>query len=100
MIHDEARLLIGAAPAEVGPALAEHLAQCPDCALFRDQMLRMDQDLSHLFAAPLAPRADTRVVALPIIARVKAKPVAAGFPGLLALAASLVVSVGLGLLLW
>jgi anti-sigma factor RsiW len=100
MTHEEARLLIGAAPTEVGPALAEHLAQCPDCALFQEQMRRMDQDLSRLFAAPLPARAAAAVVALPIMARAKPKPAARSFPGLLALAASLVASVGLGILFW
>ncbi|HTC44444.1 MAG TPA: DUF3379 family protein [Steroidobacteraceae bacterium] len=100
MTHDEARLLIGAAPAEAAPALEEHLAQCPQCTLFQQQMRRMDQDLALLLKAPLPPRTDTRVVALPVIARVKAKPTAPGFPGLMALAASLMVSVGLGLLFW
>jgi hypothetical protein len=100
MTHDEARLLIGAAPGEVSPALAEHLAHCPECALFQQQMRRMDQDLSRLFAAPLPARADIQILALPVIARAKPKPVSRGSSGLLALAASLVVSVGLGILFW
>jgi hypothetical protein len=100
MTHDEARLLIGAAPAEAGPALDEHLAQCPECTLFQQQMRRLDQDLALLLKAPLPPRTDTRVVALPVIARARSKPVAPGFPSLMALAASLVLSVGLGILFW
>jgi Protein of unknown function (DUF3379) len=100
MTHDEARLLIGAAPAEVGPALDEHLAHCPACTLFQQQMRRMDHDLALLLKAPLPPRTDTRVVALPVIARTQSKPAAARFPSLLALAASLVFAVGLGILFW
>jgi hypothetical protein len=99
MTHDEARLLIGAVPGEVGPPLAEHLAQCPECALFQQQMQRMNQDLARLFSAPLPPRADIRVLALPVVPRAHPQP-RSGFPGLLALAASLVLSVGLGVLFW
>jgi hypothetical protein len=99
MTHEEARLLIGAAPGEVGSLLTEHLAQCPECALFQQQMLRMNQDLARLFSAPLPPRADIRVLALPVLARVQPKP-ASDFPSLLALAASVVLSVGLGVLFW
>jgi hypothetical protein len=98
MTHDEARLLIGAVPGEVGSALAEHLARCPQCTLFQQQMRRMDRDLARLLAAALPALADTRVVAPPVIPRAKA--VGAGFPGLVALAASVVLCVGLGALLW
>jgi hypothetical protein len=99
MTHDEARLLIGATPGEVSAPLAEHLAQCPDCGLFQQQMQRMNQDLARLFSAPLPPRADIRVLALPVVPRAKPKS-GSGFPGLMALAASLVLSVGLGMLFW
>jgi Protein of unknown function (DUF3379) len=98
MTHDEARLLIGAVPGEVGSALAEHLARCPQCTLFQQQMRRMDRDLARLLAAPLPQRADTRVLAPPVLTR--AKSVTPGFPGLIALAASLVLCAGLGILLW
>ncbi len=104
MTHDEARLLIGAAPGEVGPTLAGHLAQCLECTLFQQQMRQMDLDLARLFgaplAAPLAPRADTRVLQLPVIARARSKPVAQEFPRLMALAASILVSIGIGTLFW
>ena len=98
MTHDEARLLIGAAPAEVSPALTGHLAQCPQCTVFQQQMHRMDQDLARLFAQPPGPRAAARVLALPAVARVK--PARRGVPGLMALAASMVVAIGLGMLFW
>jgi hypothetical protein len=97
MTHNEARLLIGAAPGEVSALLAEHLARCPQCTLFQQEMRRMDRDLARLLAAPLPPLADTRVLA-PAMPRAKA--VGPAFPGLLALAASLVLCVGLGVLLW
>ncbi len=100
MTHDEARLLIGGAPGEVSPALAGHLESCPECTLFQQQMRRMDQDLARLMAAPLPPRADTRVVSLPIIARAQPKPTAQRNFSLMALAASVVLSVGVGLLFW
>ena len=100
MTHDEARLLIGAVPGEVGPALAEHLAQCPECTLFQQQMRRMDHDLARLMAAPLPARADTRVRALPRVARAKPRPPAQRFESLMALAASVVLAVGVGLLFW
>lgn len=98
MTHDEARVLIGAAPGVVSAPLAEHLARCPQCTLFQQQMRRMDQDLARLLAAPLPQLADTRVLGLPLMRR--AKPVVPAFPGLMALAASLVLCVGLGVLLW
>ncbi len=100
MTHDEARLLIGAAPREVSPTLATHLAHCAQCTLFQQQMQRMDHDLSRLFTAPLRPRPDTRIRALPIAPRARAMPVAQGFSGLMALAASLVLSIGVGLVFW
>ena len=99
MTHDEARLLIGAAPSEVSPPLAEHLAHCPECTLFQQQMRRMDQDLARLFAAPLPPRVDTRVLPLPI-GRPARSTRTMQVPGLMALAASVVLCVGLGALFW
>ena len=100
MTHDEARLLIGAAPGVVSAPLAAHLAHCSQCTLFQQQMQRMDQDLSRLFAAPLRPRSDTRIRALPITPRAPARPVRHGSSGLMALAASLVLSIGLGIMFW
>lgn len=99
MTHDEARLLIGAAPAELGEPLAAHLAHCPECTLFQQQMRRMDQDLVRLLSAPLPPRADTRVLPLPVGRRGRPAVKREG-PGLPALAASLVLCVGLGALFW
>jgi hypothetical protein len=101
MTHDEARLLIGATPNEVSASLAEHLAQCPQCTLFQQQMRLMDQDLVRLFAAPPPQAADTRVLTLTPLPRSRATSVSQGyFPGLMTLAASLVLCVGLTILFW
>lgn len=99
MTHEEARLLLGAVPGEVDPPLAVHLAECPECAQFQQQMLRMNQDLTRLFSTPLPPRADTRVLTLPVVARARPRP-ASGLPRFMALAASLMLSVGLGVMFW
>jgi hypothetical protein len=99
MTHEEARLLIGATPGEVAPPLAEHLAECPECMLFQQQMLDMNQDLTRLFGAPLPPRAQLRVLALPVQPRPRPTHTS-GFPRFLALAASFLLSVGLGALFW
>ncbi|HEV2702739.1 MAG TPA: DUF3379 family protein [Steroidobacteraceae bacterium] len=96
MTHEEALLLIGATPGEVTAPLAEHLAGCPECTLFQQQMLQMNQDLTQLFSAPVPARTAARVLALPVQPRRAAR----GIPGFLALAASLLLSVGLGALFW
>jgi hypothetical protein len=100
MTHDEARLLIGAAPGAVSPPLCAHLAHCAQCTLFQQQMQRMDQDLSRLFAAALGPRSDTPIRALPIMPRPRATPVTQRFSGLMALAASVILSIGVGIVFW
>jgi Protein of unknown function (DUF3379) len=97
MTHDEARLLIGATPAAADAALSAHLAQCPDCTLFQQQMRRMDLDLARLMAAPLPPRADARVLVLP---KRRAAAPATQPSGLLGLAASVVMAIGFGLVFW
>jgi len=61
-------------------------------------MRQMDHDLARLLSAPLPARADTRVLSLPVAPR--ARHIRRPGPGPLALAASLVLSVGLGLLFW
>jgi hypothetical protein len=100
MTHDEARLLIGAAPGVVAPTLAIHLAHCPQCTLFQQQMQRMDHDLSRLFAAPVAPRAEPRIVALAPMPRVPVKVPLPRRSGWMALAASLVLALGMGFVFW
>ncbi len=99
MTHDEAQLLIGAVPGEVGPTLAEHLAGCPECTLFQQEMRRMDQDLARLMAAPLPPRAAARVVSLPVIARPR-PAVSQPYSRVLALAASTLLFLGVSVLFW
>ena len=103
MTHDEARLLIGAAPGSVSPTLAAHIAQCSQCTLFQQQMQRMDQDLSRLFAAPLgrcAPETRIRACSRPCPVPGRKRPVARGASGLMALAASLVLALGMGFVFW
>ncbi|HEY6453798.1 MAG TPA: DUF3379 family protein [Steroidobacteraceae bacterium] len=100
MTHDEARLLIGAAPGSVSPMLAEHLAHCSQCTLFLQQMQRMDRDLSRLFAAALGQRSDTRIRTLRLEPPARTVPVAQRFSGLIALAASLILAIGLGIVFW
>src|ERR1700723_3291181 len=100
MTHDEARLLIGAAPRVVSAPLAAHLAHCSQCTLFQQQMQRMDQDLSRVFAAAMGPRSNTRVRPLPIRPRIPARPVAHGYSGVMALPASLILSIGMGIVFW
>ena len=54
MNHNEARLLIGADPHSVPPELAEHLASCPECSLFRNEMIALDANIRRaLEQAPL-----------------------------------------------
>jgi Protein of unknown function (DUF3379) len=45
MNHNEARLLIGADPHSVPPELAEHLASCPECSQFRQEMVGLDSNI-------------------------------------------------------
>ena len=42
---EEARLLIGANPGADDPAVAEHVAQCADCARYRQELRDMDRVL-------------------------------------------------------
>jgi hypothetical protein len=42
----DARLLIGADPAAEDPRVAEHIAQCPDCARYRQELRDMDRVIS------------------------------------------------------
>jgi anti-sigma factor RsiW len=98
MTHDEARLLIGAAPGAVSPLLAAHLAQCSHCTLFQQQMQRIDQDLSRLFAAPLGSPAQARIV--PLLPRARSQARRPRHSGLMALAASVVLAIGMGVLFW
>jgi hypothetical protein len=91
MTHDEARLLIGAAPGESSESLAAHLARCPHCARFQQQMRRMERDLARVLATPPPP--------LPAGRRTGEAPRRRG-PTLLALAASLTLGAVLGALFW
>jgi hypothetical protein len=81
----EAKLLIGADPGAEDPHLAEHIAQCPDCTRYRQELRDMDRVVSA------ALRVDFNVAA-PRAARVSQRP-------LWAVAASLIV-VLVGALAW
>ena len=54
MSCDEARLLIGADPGTLTPALEEHLRSCPGCTEFRAEMLRLNAVLERAFEDPPA----------------------------------------------
>jgi hypothetical protein len=81
----EARLLIGADPGGDDPRVADHIAQCPDCARYRQELRDMDRVVSA------ALRVDFDVAA-PRAARISRRP-------LWAVAASLIV-VLIGALAW
>jgi hypothetical protein len=49
---DSARLLIGADPAASTPELEVHLADCPACARFRQEMRIFDADLRRAVRKP------------------------------------------------
>jgi Protein of unknown function (DUF3379) len=82
----EARLLIGANPGADDPRVAEHLAQCEECARYRQELRDMDRVISA------ALRVDFVAAAPPRAAPVSRRP-------LWAIAASLAV-VLIGALAW
>ena len=81
----EARLLIGADPGADDPRVAEHIAQCAECARYRQEL----RDMDRIVSAALRVSFDA---ATPAAARVSQRPV-------WAIAASLVV-VLVGALVW
>jgi hypothetical protein len=81
---EEARLLIGADPGADDPRIAEHVAQCPGCARYRQELRDMDQVVSA------ALRVDFDAAA-PRPARISRRPLWG------AIAASLIVVVAGGL---
>jgi hypothetical protein len=52
MNHQEARLLIGGDPGTVPPELAEHLANCPECARFQREMVALDMNIRRALEQP------------------------------------------------
>lgn len=54
MNHKEARLLIGGDPGSVAPELAEHLANCPECAKFQREMIALDANIRRALDHPPA----------------------------------------------
>jgi hypothetical protein len=81
----EAKLLIGADPGTEDPRVAEHIAQCPECARLRQEL----RDMDRVISAALRVDFDT---AAPRAARVSRKP-------LWAIAASVMVVI-IGALAW
>jgi hypothetical protein len=67
---EQARLLIGAAPASVSPELQEHLQACHACNAFRTEMLSLEGRIQRALQDPPLGAA---VVALPVRAA-RAKP--------------------------
>jgi hypothetical protein len=87
MTCDDVRLAIGAEPGAAGPALEEHLAGCPACRQFREEMRALDGNIRRaLEHAPEAPAARRR--AAPAVWRQWA------------LAASVALAVFVGLAVW
>ena len=80
------RQAIGAQPGLESPELAEHAATCPECARYRDEMRRMDALILQALRVDVSSSK----------ARVSARPVATVWR----LAASLVLAVILGSVLW
>jgi len=91
MNHNEVQLLIGADPHPGPPAIAEHLANCPDCAQFQREMTALDGNIRlAMERAPLgaAPAATVTPIAnAPAALRRKHTSVGAGW----AVAASVAV---------
>jgi hypothetical protein len=63
----EARLQIGADPGADDPRIAEHIAQCPECARYRQELRDMDRIVSAALRVdfPAAPPA-TRIAPRPL----------------------------------
>jgi len=80
----EARLQIGADPGADDPAIAEHIAQCPECARYRQELRNMDRIVSAALRVDFPAARPT--------ARISPRP-------LWAIAASLVVVI-VGALAW
>lgn len=92
---EQARLQIGAEPRVVPAALAAHLAGCEPCSTYQRQTLQLERAIEQALAVPVVPAAST-VVPLP------ARPVRQPRQSLTrwAMAASLVLAVAIGVLLW
>jgi len=75
MNHNEARLLIGGEPHSVPPALAEHLASCPECSKFQGEMIALDANIRRaLEEAPVSaapPASVTPITSAPAARRSK-----------------------------
>lgn len=84
----EARLHIGAEPGNVPPALADHLAGCPACRRFLDEMTALDGRIRRALEIE-PPKLAARPARLP-----------RHLPRRWAMAASLLVALAVGALVW
>lgn len=92
---EQARLQIGAEPRVVPTALAEHLETCEPCSAYQQQTLKLERAIEQALAVPVAPAASA-------VAPMPARAVRRPRPSLTrwAMAASLVLAVTIGVLLW
>jgi hypothetical protein len=84
MTHDEFQTIVGAEPHSKDPRVAAHVAQCPECARFQQELQAMDR-LIHR-----ALQIDTSTTALPLHSAT-----ASSKPRVWSLAASILVTVSL-----
>jgi len=108
----EARLAFGAEPQSLAPALLEHLRGCPACAAFQREMTALDRDVRRALELPVpvsgnAPAAAVATAARATVMRIgnarRARAHAQSRiarPARWALAASVLLAVAAGALLW
>jgi hypothetical protein len=89
----EFRRHVGAEPSASGAGIDAHRAECPACARFQDELRAMDALIGRALAVDAA-----RIHKLD--AAVAATEIAARRPRWLALAASIVIGISVGLALW
>jgi hypothetical protein len=89
----EFRRHVGAEPSAFGAEIEAHRAQCPACARYQDELRVMDALIGRALAVDAARihKSDTAVAPTEITAR---------RPRWLALAASIVIGISVGLALW
>jgi hypothetical protein len=80
MTCDEARELIGADPEATSPELLSHLAKCPECQAYRDQLIALNAKIRQALkldwdkVQPTATQAAGRPAALPPAVRSNVTP--------------------------
>ncbi|HSO07744.1 MAG TPA: DUF3379 family protein [Pelomicrobium sp.] len=85
----DARRALSGDPRQLAPAVAEHVAACPRCADYRAELLAQDERLAAALRVPVPDGLADRVLLRHGLARSRA-------PRWLALAATLVVALGVG----